>query len=70
LLLDNNLRLFSRYWGHDLDFSESLHVIGNGTIQFSIDRFLFASSDSFSATHRLATIHTLQTTTDGRNTVA
>jgi len=63
------------YWGHDLDLSGSRDVIGHASIRFPIGHFLFASLDSFSVkTHRLATIHTLQTTdretTDGRDTVA
>jgi len=43
-------------------------VIGHVTIRFPLGYFLFASSDSFclGKTHRLATIHTLQT--DDRQT--
>ena len=53
---------------HDLDLSGSRNVIGHVTIRFPIGHFLSAASEFFGKTHRLATIHTLQTT-DRRNIV-
>ena len=66
--------MFSRYWalsvlGSRLWRFRSRDVISHVTIRFPIGHFLFASSHFFGKTHRLVTIHTLQTT-DGHNTVA